>query len=69
MVLHCGEVPPKRAVLELKAWSTRRLRLSDLVSADRQVWTERGSGRYLWDEGSVKAAAEYVVDGQGKDLD
>jgi hypothetical protein len=29
-------------------------------------WAERGSIRYLWDESSLHAAIEYVMDGQDR---
>jgi REP element-mobilizing transposase RayT len=69
VVLRCGEISPKRAAQELKAWATRRLRAAGQVAPGRHVWTERGSGRYLWDEGSVKDAETYVTDCQGTDLE
>lgn len=46
---------------DLKAWSTRRLRESGMVEADRRVWTKHGSTRYLFDQSSVERAVDYVV--------
>jgi REP element-mobilizing transposase RayT len=68
-VLRCGETLPRDAARQLKAWATRQLRAGGVIDEGRRVWTERGSGRYLWDEGSVRAAVTYVTDGQGADLD
>ena len=61
VVLSCGDQQPERAMEQLKAWSTRRLRENSLTSADRPVWTEHGSTRYLWDDVSRAAAIEYVT--------
>ena len=69
VVLHCGEVAPRDAIRQLKAWATRRLRAAGRVAADRRVWTEGGSGRYLWNDDDVQDAVKYVLDGQGPDLD
>ncbi len=49
--------------MDLKAWATRRLKeVSDM--ARQKWWAERGSIRYLWDDESLEAAVEYVLDGQ-----
>jgi REP element-mobilizing transposase RayT len=60
---------PDATAAKLKARATRVLRERGLVAAARPVWTERGSGRYLWDEAAVEAAMRYVLDGQGRDLE
>ncbi len=60
---------PAATATKLKARATRLLRERGLVATDQAVWTERGSGRYLWDEAAVQAAARYVADGQGADLE
>ena len=67
-VVVCGELSPEEAMVQLKAWSTRRLREAGCVAADAQVWTKHGSTRYLWNDKSVAGAVAYVLDGQGDDL-
>ncbi|MBX3459306.1 MAG: hypothetical protein KF696_04950 [Planctomycetes bacterium] len=64
----CGPHAPEKMLGDLKAWCTQRLRERDLVAADRRVWTDGGSTRYLWDEDALAAAVEYVVRGQGGEL-
>ncbi len=67
-VIVSSDRTPARTMDELKAWCTRRLRESRLMTADAEVWTEGGSKRLLWDERSLREAIEYVADGQGPDL-
>ncbi|MFH1747213.1 MAG: transposase [Planctomycetota bacterium] len=69
VVVMCGEDPPERAMAQFKAWSTRRLRENDLAASDASIWTEHGSTRYLWDEGKLQRAVNYVTDHQGEDLE
>jgi REP element-mobilizing transposase RayT len=65
---------------QFKAWCTRKLKEleRDRLSASRDCmpsptrlpairekwWAERGSRRYIGDEGSLEAAIRYVLDGQ-----
>jgi REP element-mobilizing transposase RayT len=53
---------PDKALRELKAWSTRRLKGAS--PGRERWWTEGGSKRYLWKEESVAAAIAYVVEQQ-----
>jgi REP element-mobilizing transposase RayT len=64
-----SDLPPDATASKLKARATRVLRERGVVPLDRPVWTERGSGRYLWNEAAVEAAARYVEEGQGEDLE
>ncbi|MCZ7607258.1 MAG: transposase [Planctomycetota bacterium] len=59
---------PSLVVKNIKAWATRQLRKEGLVAADRPVWTEGGSKRWLWNRDDVRAACMYVMDCQGDDL-
>jgi len=68
VVVSCP-VPAHQAHRELKTWCTRRLREAGVFDACHPVWTEGGSGRYLWTPRSVQRAIEYVSDYQGRDLD
>jgi len=62
----CG---PEKVMGDFKAWCTRRLREHGLASKDRRVWTDGGSTRYLWTDDDRSAAVDYVVNGQGADLE
>jgi len=60
---------PKIAIREFKTWATRRLREQQRIERNRTVWTEDGSARWLWNEGSLRRAIEYVAEYQGSDLE
>ncbi|MEZ6244350.1 MAG: transposase [Phycisphaerales bacterium] len=49
------------AMVDLKAWSTRRLRADGLIASDRRVWTKHGSTRQIHNAASLAAAVDYVV--------
>ncbi len=68
VVVAVGDVSPRVALSQFKAWTTRRLREAGRVGPDAAVWTRRGSSRYLWDRESVARAVAYVTDYQGDDL-
>jgi REP element-mobilizing transposase RayT len=55
-----GNAEPDKMMKDFKAYSTRRLRESKELDAERSVWTEGASMRYLWTEDSLAAAIEYV---------
>lgn len=60
---------PGVIVGQFKAWATRRLRESGLVSPEIEIWTARSSTRYLWEPYHVHRAIEYVLheqDGPGR---
>ncbi len=59
---------PERVLNDFKSYATRRLREANLAAADAPVWTRHGSTRYLWQEASIAAACDYVVEGQGEPL-
>ncbi|MFQ5592467.1 MAG: transposase [Phycisphaerae bacterium] len=63
-VVVCPDVTPERAMTQLKAWTTRRLREAGCIPPKARVWTQHGSTRYLWNERSVHAAVAYVLEGQ-----
>ncbi|MBU0617105.1 MAG: transposase [Planctomycetes bacterium] len=69
VVVAVGDVSPRVALSQFKAWTTRRLREAGHVGADAAVWTRRGSSRYLWDLENVAKAVAYVTDYQGDDLE
>jgi hypothetical protein len=58
-----ANVPAARVLGYLKARATHALR-SGLISEIRErFWTNHGSTRYLWNEISLAAANEYVIEG------
>ena len=59
-----GDAKPEKMLTGFKIYSTRALR-SKLSSQRQRYWTDHGSTKYLWNEVSLKAAVEYVVNGQG----
>src|SRR5262249_29844165 len=60
---------PEKVMVDLKTWSSRRLREAFDESADRDRWTQHGSTRYLNDENSFNGAMKYVTDGQGEPME
>jgi len=67
LVVQC-EVPPERAMNDLKSYATRRMVSEGLFPANARPWARHGSTRYLWNEQDVEGAWAYVIHGQGPDL-
>jgi hypothetical protein len=63
-----GEAKPERMMAVFKSYATRGLRANRGCQRER-FWTDHGSTRYLWKEVSVKAAVEYVLNGQGTKME
>ena len=63
-VLTAADVPPKRALADLKAWATRRLKRRHPARAN--WWTERGSARYVWTEDELVGVVRYVTEAQDR---
>jgi REP element-mobilizing transposase RayT len=53
---------PEKALRELKAWTTRRLK--EVYPGRETWWTEKGSRRYLWTEDALESAIRYVLEMQ-----
>jgi len=51
----------------LKRWATRKLRAAALLPGAVRPWSRHGSTVYLWTEGDVEGAHDYVVFGQDKE--
>lgn len=64
VVVSC-DVPPERAMAELKAWTTRRLREAGHFDPHDDVWTEGGSRRYVWNSEHLRRAIDDVTEYQG----
>lgn len=61
-----GETAPERMLSDFKAYATRALR-RDLPGIQRhRYWAHHGSTRYLWKQVSLRAAIDYVLNGQGE---
>jgi REP element-mobilizing transposase RayT len=67
-VVLVAEMPPERAIGDLKAFSTRALRRAGAVGASRPVWAGHGSTKYVWDEEQLERCMAYTLDEQGNDL-
>ncbi|MCC9606545.1 transposase [Blastopirellula sp. JC732] len=62
VVVHCKS-SPHEVLRQLKQWTTRRL---NEQYQRRTWWSERGSGRYLYDQTSLESAVVYVRDAQDR---
>lgn len=56
------EESPDRAMTSLKAWATRALRDSNLVSERAHPWSRHGSTRHLHTDRAIAHAIHYVND-------
>jgi hypothetical protein len=63
-----GEIKPEKMISDFKAYATRALR-ADAGPVRRRYWTDHGSARYLWNETSLKAAVDYVLNAQGPKME
>src|SRR6266481_3254479 len=59
---------PEPVLDAFKAYATRALRITRLLSSKVKPWGRHGSTVYLWKEKDVAKAIEYVMLGQGDDL-
>jgi REP element-mobilizing transposase RayT len=59
---------PEPILNAFKAYATRALRNTNLVSVSVKPWARHGSTIYLWKERRVEKAVEYVLLGQGDEL-
>ncbi len=60
---------PDKAMNELKAWSSRRLREQLGEPADRRRWTKHGSTKWLWTTDELRDRIDYTLDRQGVRLE
>ncbi len=63
-----AHAPSDKVLLDLKAYSTRKLRSEGLWTFDHSPWVDKGSKRKLWNDDHIYHACEYVINGQGGDL-
>jgi hypothetical protein len=64
-----GGAKPEKMMGILKARASRKLADDGLEDRDRPKWAAHGSTRWLWDERHVVQAVDYVLDGQGPDME
>lgn len=64
VVVSIGETKPERALTAFKANATRQMRQDGCWQQQHSPWADKGSKRYLWTEGSVERAVDYVINGQ-----
>lgn len=60
-IIHAAVLPPERSMTTFKAYATRALRENNLARKDERIWSRHGSTRYLWTDGHVEAAIDYVL--------
>jgi REP element-mobilizing transposase RayT len=60
---------PDLVMTRLKGRATRLLHEAQLAELSQPIWGEHGSTRWLWNEGSLLGAVEYVTGAQGVALD
>ena len=67
-VVVSGDAAPERMITTFKAYATRRLEQAEAEKREGPRWAEHGSTRCLWNQESVAAACEYVLEGQSEAL-
>ena len=63
-----GNTAAERMLSDLKAYASRALRRAFPEIQRRRYWAHHGSTRYLWNEVSLKAAVDYVLNGEGEKM-
>jgi REP element-mobilizing transposase RayT len=63
------EDEPERVLIDLKSYASRALVKSGLETSDRPKWAKHGSTRWLWEEDELHRAIDYVLNGQGADME
>ena len=61
-------VKPEKITEAFKSYSTRALRMRNLVERAINIWSRHGSTRYLWKDRNVTAAIDYVLYSQGDEF-
>ena len=63
------EDKPERVLIDLKSYASRGLVKAGLETSARSKWAKHGSTRYLWEEDELHRAIDYVLNGQGLDME
>jgi REP element-mobilizing transposase RayT len=67
-VVVAASVPSAKMLNDFKAYATRSLRQNAQWTHEHSPWVDKGSRRNLWNEDHVRAAWDYVENGQGGPL-
>ena len=67
-VVSIGQAKPERTLNAFKAYATRQMRRDGNWDNAHSPWADKGRKRYLWNEESLAAAIDYVLNEQGDDL-
>jgi hypothetical protein len=65
VVVSAPGAAPERVMNDLKVWSTKRLRASQLVPPDQPLWSRHGSTIYIWRDEDISEVCWYVNERQG----
>jgi hypothetical protein len=60
-----AECTPEKVMIDLKAWTSRRLKEMFAETADRDRWTQHGSTIYLNSLAALEGKIAYTLDEQG----
>lgn len=64
-----ADINPERIMIDFKAYSSRKLNRMGFENKNRRRWSRHGSTVYIWDEQGVADVMNYVVNGQGKEME
>lgn len=56
-----AQIKPEKIINTIKSYATGALKSNGLADAKTSVWSRGGSRRYLWKQGSVTEAVDYVL--------
>ncbi len=65
-VVSAPETDPKKVRIDLKSYTTRKLKRESRRQMRENWWAERGSIRWVWDAASLATTIEYTKDAQDK---
>lgn len=68
-VIVVGAAKPEKMMNDFKAYASRRLTEAGLDDQTRKRWTRHGSTKYIWDEGYLRNAINYVLNRQGSPME
>jgi REP element-mobilizing transposase RayT len=60
-----ADVIPEKVMNDFKAYASRRLTEAGFDQSDTKRWSRHGSTKYIWDEGHLANAINYVLHKQG----
>jgi REP element-mobilizing transposase RayT len=63
-----GDSRPEAMMNAFKAYASRALNRSEKDDGSKVRWARHGSTRWLWNQGDVRAAVDYVTAGQGEPM-